>query len=76
MTEHEKAQHQKLAYEKLGYEKLATDDVRIREVKPLIKSSGVINDLISRMRTSSVANFSYANFWYWAFSCSVIYCYF
>ena len=36
MTEHEKAQHESLSYEGLSVEKLATDDVRIREIKPLI----------------------------------------
>ena len=51
MTEHEKAQHQKLAYEKLGYEKLATDDVRIREIKPLISPL----DLLSGIKESAVS---------------------
>jgi 3-deoxy-7-phosphoheptulonate synthase len=40
---------EKLAYKKMAYEKLATDDVRIREVKPLITPL----DLISGLKESA-----------------------
>ena len=40
---------EKLAYKKQAYEKLATDDVRIREVKPLITPL----DLISSLKESA-----------------------
>ncbi len=49
MTEQEKLNNQKQANESLAYEKLATDDVRIREIKPLNTPS----DLLSRLKESA-----------------------
>ena len=45
----EKLASEKVTYEKLGYEKLATDDVRVREIKPLNKPL----DLLSRLKESA-----------------------
>jgi len=45
----EKLASNKVTYEKLGYEKLATDDVRVREIKPLNKPL----DLLSRLKESA-----------------------
>ena len=51
MTKEEKLHHEKLQYAKLKYEKLATDDVRIREVKPLITPIA----LLSRLKESAIS---------------------